>query len=150
MRLSDFHGKIVLLNFWATWCAPYKILMPWFVNLQSQYGPQGLQIIGVALDEDATRVEIGEFADELGVNYPVLIGSEKVERAHGGLPALPVTFFIGRDGKIVDTIIGIKGKGDFEDAIKKALEAREAIPRQHLQPRSLRTDNRKRAPIVYY
>lgn len=122
VHLSDFRGKAILLNFWATWCAPCKILTPWLVELQNQYGPQGLQTIAIALDEDATTVEIGESADQMHVNYPVLIGNEKVAAAYGGIPAMPVCFFVGRDGKIVDRIIGLKGRSEIEDSIKKALE----------------------------
>lgn len=121
MRLSDFRGKAVLLNFWATWCAPCKIEMPWFVDLQKEYGPQGLQIVGVAMD-DSSKEDIAKFAQEMGVNYPVLIGKEAVGDEYGGVPALPESFFIGRDGKIVDRIIGLKGKGEIEDSIKKALD----------------------------
>lgn len=120
MRLSDLRGKAVLLNFWATWCAPCKIEMPWFVELQNQYGSQGLQIVGVAMD-DSSKEDIAKFAKDMGVNYPVLLGKEAVGEAYGGVPALPETFFIGRDGKIVDKIIGLKGKADIEDAIKEAL-----------------------------
>jgi len=101
VSLSGFRGKAVLLNFCATWSGPCGILTPWFVDLQNQYGPQGLQTIGVALDEDATRVELSDFADKMRVNYPLLIGNEKVARTYGGLPLLPETFFIGRDGTIV-------------------------------------------------
>lgn len=120
MRLSDLRGKAVLLNFWATWCGPCKIEMPWFVELQNQYGSQGLQIVGVAMD-DASKEDIAKFAKDMGVNYPVLIGKEAVGDAYGGVPALPESFFIGRDGKIVDKIIGLKGKSEIEDSIKKAL-----------------------------
>ena len=114
---------MVLLNFWATWCGPCKILTPWLVDLQNQYRPQGLEIIGIALDEDASQAEIAEFADKLRVNYMVLIGNEKMAEAYGGVPAMPDTFFIGRDGKIVDSLVGLKGKGELEDSIKKALAA---------------------------
>jgi len=120
VRLSDLRGKAVLLNFWATWCGPCKIEMPWFVELQSKYGPEGLQIVGVAMD-DASKEDIAKFAKDMGVNYPVLIGKEAVGDEYGGVPALPESFFIGRDGKIVDKIFGLKGKGEIEDAIKKAL-----------------------------
>jgi len=123
VRLADFRGKVVVLNFWATWCAPCKLLTPSLVELQNEYGPQGLRTIGITMDDDATKVEIGEFADKLRVNYPLLIGNEKVAEAYGGLPALPETFFIGRDGKIVDSIIGLKGKAEIEGMIKKALNA---------------------------
>jgi thiol-disulfide isomerase/thioredoxin len=120
LRLSDLRGKAVLLNFWATWCSPCKIEMPWFIELQKQYGAQGLQIVGVAMD-DSSKEDIAKFAKDMGVNYPVLLGKEEVGDAYGGVPALPETFFIGRDGKIVDKIIGLKGKAEIEDSIKKAL-----------------------------
>ncbi len=125
MRLSDLRGKAVLLNFWATWCGPCKIEMPWFVNLQKQYGAQGLQIVGVAMD-DASKEDISKFAKDMGVNYPILIGKESVGDQYGGIPALPETFLIGRDGKVVDRIIGLRGKAEIEDAIKKALDTKAA------------------------
>ena len=145
MRLSDFRGKAVLLNFWATWCGPCKIEMPWFVELQQKYGSQGLQVVGVAMD-DASKEDIAKFAQDMGVNYPVLIGKEAVGDSYGGIPALPETFFIGRDGKVVDKILGLRGKAEIEDAIKKALNTQptatqarapqpsEAAPAQMMQP----------------
>ena len=125
VRLSDLRGKAVLLNFWATWCGPCKIETPWLVELQKQYGSQGLQVIGVAMD-DSGKDEIAKFAKDMGVNYPVLLGKEAVGDDYGGVPALPESFFIGRDGKIVDKIIGLKGKGEIEDSIKKALDTESA------------------------
>src|ERR1700691_3951427 len=123
VRLSDLRGKAVLLNFWATWCGPCKIEMPWFVEMQNQYAAQGFQIIGVAMD-DASKEDIAKFAKDMGVNYPILIGKESVGDEYGGVPALPETFLIGRDGKIVDKIIGLRGKAEIEDSIKKALNTR--------------------------
>jgi thiol-disulfide isomerase/thioredoxin len=125
LRLSDFRGKAVLLNFWATWCGPCKIEMPWFVELQNQYASQGFQIVGVAMD-DASKEDIGKFAKDMGVNYPILIGKESVGDEYGGVPALPESFLIGRDGKIVDKILGLRGKAEIEDAIKKTLDTRPA------------------------
>jgi len=125
MRLSDLRGKAVLLNFWATWCGPCKIEMPWFVVLQNKYGAQGLQIVGVAMD-DASKEDIAKFAKDMGVNYPILIGKESIGDQYGGIPALPESFFIGRDGKMVDKIIGLKGKSEIEDAVKKALDTQPA------------------------
>ena len=120
MRLSDLRGKAVLLNFWATWCGPCKIETPWLVELQNQYASQGLRVVGVEMGDDS-KDEIVQFMKDMGVNYPILLGKEAVGEAYGGVPALPETFFIGRDGKIVDKIIGLKGKADIEDSIKKAL-----------------------------
>jgi len=120
VRLSDYRGKAVLLNFWATWCAPCKIEMPWFVDLQKQYAPQGLQVIGVAMD-DSGEDTIAKFARQMGVNYPVLIGKEAVGDAYGGVEFLPTTFFIDRQGKVVDRVFGLVSHSDIEDDVKKAL-----------------------------
>jgi len=129
VRLSDFRGKGVLLNFWATWCQPCKIEMPWFAELQKQYGPQGLQVVGVAMD-DASPKEISEFAHDLGVNYPILVGKESVGDAYGGVQFLPATFYIGRDGRVIDKVFGLKGRGEIEENIKKALAEGQAVQAQ--------------------
>jgi thiol-disulfide isomerase/thioredoxin len=120
MKLSDLHGKAVLLNFWATWCGPCKIEMPWFVELQKQYGPEGLQIVGVAMD-DASSEDIARFAKDLGVNYPILLGKEAVGQSYGGVSVLPTTFFIDRDGKILAREFGLQSRSVFVDHIKEAL-----------------------------
>ena len=126
VHLADFRGKGVLLNFWATWCQPCKIEMPWFVELQKQYGPQGLQVVGVAMD-DASPEDIAKFAKDLGVNYPVLIGKEAVGDAYGGIPFMPETFYIGRDGKVVDKVVGLIGKSEIAENVKKALAQGQAM-----------------------
>jgi len=120
VTLSSLRGKGVLLNFWATWCGPCKIEMPWFVELQKEYGPQGLQIVGVAMD-DSSPQDIQTFVKEMGVNYPVLLGKESVGQAYGGVDVLPTTFFIGRDGKIVAREFGLQSRSLFVDNIKKSL-----------------------------
>ncbi len=120
IRLSDYHGKAVLLNFWATWCQPCKIEMPWFEDLQRQYGPQGLQVVGIAMD-DASKEDIAKFVKQMGVDYPILLGKESVGDAYGGVQFLPSTFFIDRSGKITDHIFGLKSRSEIEDEIKQAL-----------------------------
>jgi thiol-disulfide isomerase/thioredoxin len=120
VTLSSLRGKAVVVNFWATWCGPCKIETPWLVELQNQYGAQGLQIVGVAMD-DSGKDEIARFAKDMGMNYPVVLGKEAVGDAYGGVPALPESFFIGRDGTIVDKIMGLEGRSEIEDAVKKAL-----------------------------
>jgi len=120
VTLSAYRGQAVLLNFWATWCGPCKIEMPWFVELQKEYGPQGLQIVGVAMD-DASKEEIQKFAKEMGVNYTILLGKEAVGQQYGGVDVLPTTYFIDRDGKIVSREFGLQSRSLFVDNIKKAL-----------------------------
>jgi peroxiredoxin len=120
VHLADFHGKAVLLNFWATWCQPCKIEMPWFEEMQKQYGPQGLQVVGIAMD-DAPKEDIAKFAKAMDVNYPILLGKESVGDAYGGVQFLPSTFFIDRDGKIVDRIFGLRSRSEIEDNIKLSL-----------------------------
>lgn len=120
VTLSSLHGKGVLLNFWATWCGPCKIEMPWFVELQKEYGPQGLQIVGVAMD-DSSPQDIQTFVKEMGVNYPILLGKEAVGQAYGGVDVLPTTFFIDREGKIVSREFGLQSRSLFVDNIKKSL-----------------------------
>jgi thiol-disulfide isomerase/thioredoxin len=119
VKLSDFRGKAVLLNFWATWCGPCKIEMPWFVELQKQYGPQGFEIVGVALD-DSGKDEIQKFAKEMGVNYTILQGQDAVGDAYGAI-GLPTTFYIDRSGKIIDSASGLVSRSEIEDNVKKSL-----------------------------
>jgi peroxiredoxin len=120
VSLSDFRGKAVLLNFWATWCPPCKVEMPWFVELQKQYAKDGLVVLGVAMD-DSEPATIAKFASSLGVNYPVLLGTDKVSDDYGDVQYLPTTFYIGRNGTIVDKMTGLLDRKDIESAVQKAL-----------------------------
>jgi peroxiredoxin len=122
VKLSDFRGKAVVLNFWATWCAPCKVEMPWFVDLQKEYGSDGLTILGVAMD-DSEPQKIAQFASEMGVNYPVLLGTNNVSEAYGDVEYLPTTFYINRQGKIVGKVAGLIGKAEIEDDARKALDS---------------------------
>jgi peroxiredoxin len=125
LKLSDYHGKAVLLNFWATWCEPCKVEMPWFVDLQKKYGPQGLQVLGVAMDDAPTK-DISDFAQKMGVNYPILIGKEEVGTQYGGVQYLPSTFYISRDGKIMDRVFGLVSRSEIEANVQKALSTQVA------------------------
>lgn len=120
LKLSSLRGKAVLLNFWATYCGPCKVEMPWFVELQKEYGPQGFQIVGVAMD-DASTEDIAKFAKDMGVNYPILLGKEAVGLSYGGVNVLPTTFFLDRNGKVIAREFGLQSRSVFVDHIKEAL-----------------------------
>ncbi len=120
VKLSDYRGKAVLLNFWATWCPPCKIEMPWFVDLQKQYGKDGLVVLGVAMD-DTEPPKIAEFAHEMGVNYQVLLGTDQVSDDYGNVQYLPTTFYLDRNGVIVDKAAGLFSREEIEGDIKKIL-----------------------------
>ena len=123
VKLSDFRGKAVLLNFWATWCSPCKVEMPWFVELQNKYGNDGLVVLGVAMD-DTEASKIARFTSEMGVNYPVLLGNDKVSEDYGNVQYLPTSFFINRDGKFVDKGVGLIDHNEAEKYVQKALASR--------------------------
>jgi peroxiredoxin len=128
VRLADFKGEIVLLDFWATWCAPCREEIPDFVELQKQYAEKGFTFLGISLDEEGAAV-VKPFTQELGINYPVVIGNTQVSAAYGGIQALPTAFLIGRDGRILEAFVGDRAKADFERAIRSALQ-RDTTPKQ--------------------
>ena len=120
VKLSDYRGKAVLLNFWATWCSPCKVEMPWFVDLQNRYANDGLVILGVAMDDSDTP-KIAQFASEMGVNYPVLLGTDQVSEEYGNVQYLSTSFYIDRDGKIIGKGTGLLGRNEIEENVRKAL-----------------------------
>ena len=120
LKLSDLKGKAVVLNFWATYCVPCKTEMPWLVQMQKQYGAQGLQIVGVTKDGDSEKLA-SEFSKKMGINYPILVGTEKVEDLYGGIGGLPTTFFIDRSGKVVVRRLGQMKEDQILEDIKKSL-----------------------------
>jgi thiol-disulfide isomerase/thioredoxin len=121
VNLSDFKGKVLLLDFWATWCGPCKVEIPWFLEFQSKYGKDGLQVIGVSIDD--TLKMLKPYVTSMKMTYPVLqgLGHDNVADAYGPMPAVPVTVLISRDGKICAKHIGIASKEDFENGIKSLL-----------------------------
>ena len=105
VKSSDFAGKVVVLDFWATWCPPCKAEIPGFVELQKQYGDKGLVIVGVSLDEQGPEV-VTPFMKQFSINYPVVMGDAKIVQAFGGIRGIPTTFVIDRSGKIVSGHVG--------------------------------------------
>jgi cytochrome c biogenesis protein CcmG, thiol:disulfide interchange protein DsbE len=118
VSLSDFRGKVVVLDFWATWCPPCKMEIPGFIELQKTYGAKGVEIVGVALDEPA---RVAEFAAKNGMNYTVVLGTDEIALKYGGIDGIPTTVLIDRNGKIVNRFEGYHSKDSFESEIKKLL-----------------------------
>ena len=123
VKLSDLRGKAVVLNFWATWCPPCKEEIPWFVELQKRYGSQGLQVVGVSMD-DGDLKDVKKFAAENSINYPVLLGKEKVAEQYGGIDYLPTTFYIDRNGVVMDRVFGQPGRNEIEQNVKRAIASK--------------------------
>ncbi|MFZ0963321.1 MAG: TlpA disulfide reductase family protein [Terriglobia bacterium] len=121
LNLSDYQGKVVLLDFWATWCGPCRIEIPGFIELQKRYADQGFTMIGISMDDSAEPV-VG-FYKELQMNYPVAVGNDRLGELYGGMPGLPTTFLIGRDGRIYAKHVGAYSLGVFEAEIKELLAA---------------------------
>lgn len=119
LRLSDYRGKVVLLDFWATWCDPCREETPHFVELQRQYGDRGLQIIGVSMDD--TSKPVREFYRQFHVNYPLVMGDAKTGEAYGGVLGLPIAFLLDREGRIVSKHIGPTKAETFDREIAPEL-----------------------------
>ena len=118
VKSSDFLGKVVILDFWATWCAPCKVEIPGFIALQKQYGEQGLVVIGVSLDNEPAVVR--RFMADFGMNYRVVLGDLMLLQAFGGT-AIPTTVIIDRAGDIVARHVGFTSRQTFENEIKPLL-----------------------------
>ncbi len=120
LQLSSYRGKVVLLDFWATWCDPCRDEIPHFVELQKMYGNQGLQIIGVSMDDSLDPVK--PFAEKFRINYPIVMGSAKIGELYGGILGLPIAFMIGRDGRIYRKHVGATNVKVFETEITHLLQ----------------------------
>lgn len=120
VKLSDFKGKVIILNFWATWCPPCRMEIPDLKKLYNFYKDKGLVIIGIAIDEDG-KDSVVPFVKENKINYPILIGNMGVYRLYGGIRGVPTTFIINRQRKIVNTLVGYRDLRTFEYEIKKLL-----------------------------
>jgi cytochrome c biogenesis protein CcmG/thiol:disulfide interchange protein DsbE len=123
VKLSDYRGKVVLLNFWATWCGPCKFEIPWLIEFEQKYKDRGFAVIGVSMDEDGWDV-VRPYLTKAKVNYRVLLGDDAVAQKYGGVEALPTSFVIDREGKIVGTHMGLVSKSEFEDDIKATLDGK--------------------------
>jgi cytochrome c biogenesis protein CcmG/thiol:disulfide interchange protein DsbE len=130
VSLSDYKGKAVQLNFWATWCAPCKIETPWLIELEKQYAPKGFEILAVSfddLDKDDPKLlakdkaDIVKGAQALKISYPVLIDGDSISKAYGDVEVFPTSFWVDRSGTVVAYSAGLTSKSDLEENIKKSL-----------------------------
>ncbi|HZU32926.1 MAG TPA: TlpA disulfide reductase family protein [Candidatus Angelobacter sp.] len=120
LHTADYSGRVVLVNFWAAWCAPCAEEVPQFIALQKKYQDQGLQVIGFSVDDDAT--ELRDFYRKHQVNYPVVPSDIKIADAFGGVLGLPTTFLIGRDGKIHDKYNGATNFAVLEQEVVRLMK----------------------------
>jgi cytochrome c biogenesis protein CcmG/thiol:disulfide interchange protein DsbE len=121
VRRADFDGKVLLVNFWATWCGPCLIEIPWFIDFQKQYGPQGLQVVAISLDEEGVDV-VKPFVDKHGMNeLTVLMGEARTPELFGGLLGLPTTFMIDRQGNYYSKHQGLADRDVVEQEIRELL-----------------------------
>jgi len=131
VSLSDYQGKAVLLNFWATWCAPCKLETPWLIDLRNRYAAQGFEVLGISSDDidrdnpgklKDDKQEIAHFVQQMKMPYPVLIDGDSISNHYGGVDALPSSFFVNRKGIIVAVQLGLTSKDEIEQNIKKAMD----------------------------
>lgn len=122
IRLSDDRGKLILLNFWATWCGPCIAEIPRFSAWQTKFGPQGFQAIGVSMDDDPTPVQ--KFIRRYQPTYPIVMGDEHLGELYGGVLGLPITYLIGPDGKIIVRYQGETDLNQMEARISKLLQSK--------------------------
>lgn len=120
VSLADYKGRPVLVNFWATWCAPCKLEMPWFEELRAKYAGQGFEVLGIA-EDDASKDEIAKSAKKLGATYPILLTDGKVAPAYGGIDYLPMSFYVDGRGVVVEETAGLASKDEVEANIKKII-----------------------------
>lgn len=119
IKLSDYRGKVVIVDFWATWCPPCRKGIPDLIDLQKQF-KKNLVVIGISLDQD-TKSDVVPFVKKYGINYPVVYGTNQVIMDYGSINAIPTSFVINKEGKIVDKHVGLVPKSEYESKIKEIL-----------------------------
>lgn len=120
VQLSQLRGKVVLLNFWATWCAPCRVEMPWFVQFQQAARDRGFEVLGVSLDEDGWK-SVTPYLRNTKVNYPVLLGDADLLRRYASEPAVPTTLLIDREGRVASIHVGLCSRSEYESDIRAVL-----------------------------
>ncbi len=122
VKLSDYRGKVVLLNFWATWCGPCKVEIPWFIAFEKEYKDRDFAVLGVSMDDDGWK-SVRQYVADKKINYRVVIGSDEVSTLYGGVDSLPTTFIIDRNGKVASVHIGLVSKMTYQNEITALLES---------------------------
>ncbi len=125
LKLSDYRGKVVLLNFWATWCEPCQVEIPWFIDFQQTYKDRDFAVIGVSMDDDGWD-SVKPFVARQKINYPVVIGTEEVSAKYGSIESLPTTFLLDRAGRIATMHIGLVSKNAYRNDIVHLIEKERA------------------------
>jgi peroxiredoxin len=120
VRLSDYAGKVVLLDFWATWCAPCKSSIPWFIELATKYEADGFAVIGISMDQDGWDA-VKPFMAEMRITYPILMGNKRVAYLYGDVDSLPLAFFVDRTQRVAAIHLGAANRKEFEKTIKLLL-----------------------------
>ncbi|MEW5841976.1 MAG: TlpA disulfide reductase family protein [Bacteroidota bacterium] len=120
LKLSSLKGKVVIIDFWATWCPPCRKGIPDLIELKKKYGSKGLEIVGVSVDTDTKNQVVG-FIKDKGINYPVVYGNQNVTELYGGIEAIPTTFIIDKQGKIVASYQGLMPALTYENHVRKLL-----------------------------
>ena len=123
VHLSDYQGKVVLIDFWATWCGPCKAEIPWLIELSKKYQDEGLVVLGISMDSDGWTT-VKPFVEKMGVSYPILKGTKRVAYLYGDVDALPVAFFVDRQQKVAGIHLGALSRKQCERTVRSLLEAK--------------------------
>ena len=124
-KLSEYKGKVVLLNFWATWCGPCKIEIPWFIEFEQKYKDKGFAVLGVSMDEEGWEV-VRPYIEKSKVNYRIAIGNDEMAQLYGGVDSLPTSFLVDKEGRVASVHVGLVSKSDYENEINELFGAKKS------------------------
>ena len=127
VSLADYKGKVVLVNFWATWCGPCEVEIPWFVDFEQRFKDRDFTVLGISMDDDGWK-SVRPYVVSHKINYPVMIGSEVVSQQFGDIESLPTSFLVDRQGRIAAVHVGLIDKRDYLHEIIKLMDDAQAGP----------------------